>query len=223
MSVIAFDPSQPRNKDGEWSKSPGSGGSKGGKPSGDGAGKSGGPEGKATEFKTDADARTWLNSTFAGWRKDMSSKEDAALAFYQSPGYALMNGQLRGQKVDAPTKDLARAKDASKHLSAAIDKAPPLKEPLTVFRGFSAGQFGKLTPGAKITDKAFVSTALTKAQAGSFVSRGDQAIAKITLPAGTKAAAGSVKELILPPNTSFRVLSVSKSGKVTNVELEAIL
>lgn len=222
MSVMAYDPSQPRNKDGEWTR--GGGGASGkAKPSGDGAGKGKGAGGKATEFKSDDEARTWLKSTYADWRKGMSAKEDAALAFYQSPGYELMNGQFRGRKVEAPAKDLARAKEASKTLAAAIGKAPPLKESMTVYRGFSAGQFGTLTAGSTITDKGFVSTALTKSQAGSFVARGDQAMAKITLPKGTKAAAGSVKELILPPGTSFRVLSVSKSGKVTNVELEAIL
>jgi hypothetical protein len=173
-------------------------------------------------FASDPEGQAWLKSNYAGWRKDLSVKEDSALTFYQSPGYSLMNGQLRGHSLSAPEADLKRARDASKNLKAAIAKSPPLDEPLSVWRGFEASQFGTLKEGMTISDKGFVSTALTKNQAGTYQKQGKQVMASIDLPAGTNAAAGSVKELILPPGSSFRVMSVKDSGKVIDVHMELV-
>ncbi len=171
---------------------------------------------------------SFLQSHYSGWRSELSDSEEKGLHFYQSPGFALMNGQLRGQDANslksaehASDKDLVRARKASKDLTAAIRKAPPLPSSVTVYRGFDAKQFGDLEPGQVVTDKGFTSTAITN-DAGAVGRAGEVGQAEVLLPSGTKAAAGSVRELILAPNSRFRVVSVQKTGKETHVKLELV-
>lgn len=173
-------------------------------------------------------SKKFLNDHYGDWKKNLTPAQDKAMRFYQSPGFALMNGQLRGQAADGLKKseratdtDLARARKASKDLTAAIRTAPPLKEPVTVYRGFSADQFGNLEAGATITDKGFVSTSLTD-DAGAVGKASRKATAEITLPAGTRAAAGSARELVLPPGAKFRVTKVTSRGGNPHVTMEYV-
>jgi len=173
-------------------------------------------------FSTAEEGKEFLSTHYGNWKANLSTKQKAGMAFYQSPGYELMNGQLRGHNVKASPKDLANAKEATKHLKSAINSAPPLTKPTDVYRGFSEAQFGKLKNGMVLQDKGFTSTSLTELQAGSFSGKGKQVLAKITLPVGTKAAGGSAKELVLAPNTKLKVTSVKPGGKQTLVELEVV-
>lgn len=173
--------------------------------------------------------KAFIDSHYSEWKDKLSPAQDKAMRFYQSPGFALMNGQLRGldkkdikADVSFNDADLARASKASKDLHAAIRKAPPLEEPMTVYRGFGADQFGDLSPGMQISDKGFTSTSITN-DVGSVGRATKQATAEITLPAGTKAAAGSSREMVLPPNSKFRVLSVTTRKGVPHVRMELVL
>lgn len=211
VARVFFDSSQPREKDGKWGKDGGGG------PAGQGPAQE--PPAAASRVIADeTEAKAFLGR-YDGWKKDLTDGEDRAMRFYQSPGYALMNGELRGGKgsVDAPEADLKRARQATKDLKTAIGKAPPLDEPLTVWRGMSADHFdGPIEPGQTVSDKGFTSTALYRKGVASVAEKGAQVTAEIRLPAGTKAAAGSARELVLPPDAQFRV--VSKKGR--NVVLE---
>lgn len=188
------------------------------------------PKGKApTGDKPPAKDKAFLDSHYGEWKDGLSPAQEKAMRFYQSPGFALMNGQLRGldrkdikADVTFDDADLKRAQKASKDLHSAIRKAPPLKEPITVYRGFSADQFGDLKPGMELKDKAFVSTSLTP-DVGSVGKASRPATAEIVLPEGTKAAAGSSRELVLPPGSRFRVRSVTSRRGVPHVEMELIL
>lgn len=178
--------------------------------------------------KSPADAKAFVDDHYGGWRTKLTAAQEKGLRFYQSPGFALMNGQLRGldpeelkSAVHASDSDLARAKTATNGLKAAIKAAPPLGEDLTVFRGFSADQFGELTAGQVITDKGFVSTSLTD-DAGAVGKAERKATAEITLPAGTKAAAGSTRELVLPAGSSFRIIDVTTRGGAPHVVMEYV-
>jgi len=172
--------------------------------------------------------REFLDAHYGGWRDQLAPAHEKALRFYQSPGFALMNGQLRGldreglkKSEHAGDADLARAEKASRDLTAAIRKAPPLEHDLTVYRGLSAEQFGNLKPGQVITDKGFTSTSLTgDVQA---VGRAKKpATAEILLPKGTKAGAGSSRELILPPGAKFKVTEAGRKGGVMHLKLELV-
>ncbi|RCG31977.1 hypothetical protein DQ384_05390 [Sphaerisporangium album] len=173
--------------------------------------------------------KRWLDAHYGEWRNSLSPTQDKAMRFYQSPGFALVNGQLRGLKkgeikadVSFTDADLERARKASTALKSAIKKAPPLVEPMTVYRGFGANQFGDLEPGQVLSDKGFVSTSITP-DVGAVGKATKQATAEITLPEGTKAAAGSARELVLPPGSKFRVLDVSDRSGVPHVRMELIL
>lgn len=181
-------------------------------------GDGGKPTVKGRVINDEAEAKEYLKR-YDDWKNNLTDGEDRAMRFYQSPGYQLMNGELRGGKgsVDAPEKDLKRARQATKDLKAAIAKAPPLDEPLTVWRGMSARHFGEpMAAGQTVTDRGFTSTALYRKGVASVAESGEQVTAEIRLPAGTKAAAGSAREMVLPPDATFRV--VSRKGR--NVVLQ---
>lgn len=176
-------------------------------------------QGPARQFSNFDESKQFINDHYGEWRQSFTSAEQSALNFYQSPGFELMNGQLRGLKINAPAPDLARARKATKDLQGAISRAPALKEDVTVWRGFNRGQFD-LVQGAQISDPAFLSTSLTREGAGAVgraAAGSEQVLAQIRLPAGTRAAAGSLKELVLAPGAQFRVVSVK--GKSAVLEL----
>lgn len=72
-----------------------------------------------------------------------------------------------------------------------------------------------------ISDKGFTSVSVND-DAGAVGRTEGQAQAVISLPAGTKAAAGTARELVLPPGSSFEVVSVRKAGGTTHVEMRLV-
>jgi ADP-ribosyltransferase exoenzyme len=174
----------------------------------------------ALTFDSRLTAKAFIQTNYGAWQRKMPSKQYEALAFYQSPGYEMMNDQLRGTKVSGSATDLARARQANKDLAAAIKTAPPLPRDVVVYRGFSADQFD-LKPGTTITDKGFVSTSMTD-DTGAYIQHGAQAKARILIPKGTRVGAGFSREMILPPGTKFQVKSVQKRGGATYVELAVV-
>ncbi len=198
-------------------------------PSSGGAGGGGSAVG-GRAYDDPAAAKKFLDDHYGQWKKkDLNDAEYAGLSFYQSPGFALMNGQLRGLKrgdikadMSFGDADLKRARKASTDLAKGIGKAPPLPHAVQVHRGFDAAQFGDLSPGMTVTDKGFVSTSLTSSGVASVGRASKPGVMRIELPAGTKAGAGSARELILSPGSSFEVLGVSQQGGETVVDARLI-
>lgn len=159
------------------------------------------------------DPKSFLRAHYADWRAGLTPGQDRAMRFYQSPGFGLMNGLLRGRDREdlkssehATDSDLDRAAKASRDLAAAIRKSPPLPHGMRVYRALSASQFTGAKPGDILSDPGFTSTSVSDDV--SMVGRGGvQARAVIDLPEGTRAAAGSERELVLPPGGRFRVVS----------------
>jgi hypothetical protein len=180
---------------------------------------------------SNADAKTFLDKQYGAWRDKLTPAQTKGMSFYQAPsGFGLMNGQLRGVDLErlkttehASDQELTRARAATKNLVSAIKIAPPLTAPVTVFRGFSADQFGKLEPGKTISDKAFVSVSLTDT-AGAVSSRVTRhATATITLPPGTRAAGGTGREMVLPPGATFHITNVTTRGGSPHVTMEYVV
>jgi hypothetical protein len=198
-------------------------------PSAGPAGGDGGTVG-GTTYDDPAAAKKFLDDHYGTWKKNtLTDAEYAGLSFYQSPGFALMNGQLRGLKkgdikadMTFNDGDLKRARKASSDLTKGIAKAPPLTEAVQVHRGFDAGQFGDLSAGVTVTDKGFVSTSLTSEGVASVGRAAKPGVMRIELPAGTKAGAGSARELILPPGSSFEVVGVRDEGGTTFVDARLV-
>lgn len=188
-------------------------------------GRGGGPPLSGRSIKSNAEGKEFIGGHFGEWEKGLSNSEFSGRSFYQSPGFALMNGQLRGLKkseIGGSAADLARAKKSSTNLKKAINKAPPLKESIIAHRGFSADQFGELKPGMKIKDKGFTSMSLTSdvAPVGKASS---PAVARIELPKGAKVGAGSSRELMANAGSEFDVVSVSQKSGVTHVDLRLVV
>lgn len=178
-------------------------------------------------FDTDS-GRAFIKEHYAAWQDGLSSSEYSGLKFYQSPGFALINGQLRGLKPDEikadvsfGEADLKRARKAGNDLRKGIRKAPPLPETVVAFRGFSADQFGLLKPGMRIRDEAFVSMALTD-DVGAVGKATKPGKARIELPAGMRVGAGSAREIIAAPGSEFEIVAVREEGGVTHVDMRMV-
>ena len=171
-------------------------------------------------------AATMAHDLYMPWLKSLPPDQMTALKTWADWNYQVVNGILRNGKPpeqlviprswaapDQPVtkENIAKAQSCILSLPEAIESAPPLPNDTTVYRSFDANQFGHVQPGDVVTDRGFVSTALAPdmaAVAGAQPSSVGHA--DITLPAGTKAAWcdpdwNSTMELVLPPNSSFRV------------------
>jgi hypothetical protein len=163
----------------------------------------------------------------------------SVLKVYGVDGYLAMNLYLRKGRVDstllryAGVPDEGRLKQMVKRMKDAFAKgAHRLEEDLIVHRATDHPM--KLKVGSTFTDKGFVSTSLSDVVAGNVVSeRGGEAapvMFRIRLPKGTSVLPGNdwESELILAPDSTFRVVSASKerrpgsSKPVTIYELELV-
>lgn len=154
--------------------------------------------------------QAWLDSHYSGYQKSLTPGQRKALSGYQGADYAVMNAQLRSQGKHGVKDDrfddeeMARAARANRAMNDAIKKAPPLDEPMTVYRTMTAAQAASLAAGETMGDKGFVSTSISPRK----TSRG--ATVEVALPAGTRAAIGDGGEMILPASGRFRVLAVEE-------------
>ena len=164
------------------------------------------------------------------WARGLTAGQTEAVAAYISFKYQVMNALLRGQPVPdhytvfgtrggaVKQADVQAAERYNAELRAAIDRAPPLRDPLVVYREFDSRQFGSVHPGDIVTDKGFVSVALRPDDTHipgaypldpvthqSFI--GEVAI---HLPAGTQVGGATEQphEFILQAGSSFRVNDV---------------
>jgi hypothetical protein len=193
------------------------------------AGNRGGGEVSGATYDDLAAARKFLDGHYGTWKKKtLTDAEYAGLAFYQSPGFALMNGQRRGLKRDQikadmtfGDADLKRARKASADLAKGIAKAPPLPEAIIAHRGFDAAQFGDLQPGMRVSDNGFVSLSLTSEGVAAVGKAAKPGVMRLELPAGTKAGAGSARELILD-GADIDIIAVRTEGGTTYVDARLV-
>lgn len=142
-----------------------------------------------------------------------------AIRNYSVTGYQVMNTCLRtGQSCDPNT--LARNAELESAMTTST-------EPMTVHRsmnlgnlagGVTADQLSSLV-GQEISDSGFTSTSLDPAQTEIFGDAPDGVDLEIEMPAGSRAlfpgrdaAIQEEQEVILPPNTRYRVVEATSSG-----------
>jgi predicted ABC-type ATPase len=169
----------------------------------------------------------------------LSDKESAVLDYYNSVyGYQNINGRARGLVPPKVAFGHDYAQENIDALDSAFTKIAPLEQPIKVYRGFSDTR--NLDIGDSFSDKGFVSTT-TDADVAKRYAEGqlggtdeDQpAVARITVPAGTKAISTepfkkndterTMNEVLLPRNTQFRVVddSVDANG-MRQLDLEVV-
>ena len=112
-------------------------------------------------------------------------------------------------------------------LKRIINSSPPLKEPVTVYRGIQAFRNSpqmvemveSLQPGAVLEDKGFMSTTPSESGTDLFRMGEDSVTIHIKLPAGIKVAylKNTYDEILLPPGTRLRI--VSRTGNTVIAEV----
>jgi ADP-ribosyltransferase exoenzyme len=182
----------------------------------------GGREEVVAQFDRFHDAMRLTDSAFepmlgkiAQWRMDLDQFETNAISVWKTgSGFDLINGVLRGEPTGVI--ETQAAENLTAQLDKAIEKAPELPEDSVVYRAFATEQFGELHVGDVISDTGFVATAADGSfltSFGQFWENANQEVgptssAEILLPAGTHAAMMSNNELLIPRDSSFRVVSV---------------
>jgi hypothetical protein len=113
-----------------------------------------------------------------------------------------------------------------KQLKGLIDSAPPLKEPVTVYRAIGASNeemkklIDSLKPGTVHQDNGFVSTTPAEKATGLHgIGKHGNVVMHINVPAGAKAAflGNSYDEMLLPPGTRFKI--TGRKGNVVEAEV----
>jgi hypothetical protein len=157
-----------------------------------------------------------------------------------SDGYVVegftWNAWLRGQderpQYPRTSEDERDAQRGIGKLKREYERAAPLSRPIVVERGISDASLTLpyiLGSGKQFTDKGFVSTTTQKGVANSFAMFGsvdtDTAIMRITVPKGFKAlrvGPADVGEVLLPPNTQFKVTSDEAVDGVRMLNVEVV-
>lgn len=185
------------------------------------------------EFVGKAAADEFGNGATGAYIAGMKDESVIAIATYKGPAYGAINGTLRGTLDPAKKERLAPiAKPAIKGMDDAFKKAPPLGEPVTVFRGVSgrgAAAIAGLKPGDTFGDMGYTSTSTSRAVTSQFGKQSGGKQVSIRLPAGSKAlylehprikkTLGGVGnawegEMLLPRGSKFKVISNDRSGTV---------
>lgn len=147
------------------------------------------------------------------YMKSLSPEEILAIQNY-SKGmlYKPLNAKLRGTAQKGKAIEDYSDADLKRGYDNLMSAMKPLPFSTTVFRGANMDKPIKI--GDEFLDKAFVSTGLRTNDADSFITgfndnNGRRRFIKIRVPAGTPAImynGFNEHEIILPPNTKFRVI-----------------
>jgi hypothetical protein len=179
------------------------------------------------------EADGWARRFYAAWVEKLSPEEYSALDEYKKEGFRSLNRGLRDHDGDLSRlqpEDRRRAEG----LDAALEKTPPLEEPLVVYRGrlpdpvleaFEAGEEETLIDQV-FGDPAYTSTSLRSGIAREYggSSRFPDSVGKITLPRGTKAGYVDAvldkgqSELLLPREAKVRIDKAYREGGVYWIE-----
>lgn len=171
---------------------------------------------------------TTAHKSLAAAMPELPPDQFEAMGDYTSGAYTEINQSLREGR--AATKAAA----AIPHIVAAIDSAPTLTEPVTVYRGLrmTADQAGKFLArvsqakeaGELIEEPAFMSTSINPAVATGFASGGSgsespvvfQISARKGLYLGESVGGTKEMELVLQRGSKFRVVGVE--GRTVHLE-----
>lgn len=216
---LAFDPTQPRDAQGQWAEQPGSGWDVGTKPNGPIA-----RPGSSRPALADRKAFDSLDE-HGEVAKRMSNREDAvfldtAVEMYGGNGYAHINSSLRAGKGLYPGE-----KQGVRALDSAIESSP-LPQDTVLWRGsngnlmFRAGWLDQSLVGAEWTDRSLTSTSANE-DVGEFFSLSDAGdrpvLMRMIAPAGLGAlrigkwgrggkGSGKEAEVLLGRNNRYRVV-----------------
>jgi hypothetical protein len=169
---------------------------------------------KESAFENLEEGHKYANDIYGEWHKELSEDQKDAIDDYKIMEYLPINKGLREGKVPSDQKERMDLIDK------AIESAPPLSSPLTVYRNLGRGKkLEGLKVGDTLHDKAYGSTSLSKdfATGESEVS----SIATIEIPQGAKVAyidananpAITEGEFLIPKGADFKIKEIEKTPK----------
>lgn len=177
--------------------------------------------GSASEAKTRPEPITKeeLARERVRYRDLLDEDELFAAKGYASESYKEINGGLRKGKVSRPYQDTIEV------LDRAIAKAPAPRD-MVVYRGMHGAEVRRiwegLKPGDEYSDKGYTSTS-----AGELTSFAGSIRLTISVPKGYPAAPipsndPKEAEYLLPRGSTFRVVSIEKSGDTLRAHVEVV-
>lgn len=169
----------------------------------------------------------------------LSESERNALHNYTNTAYSDMNKTLRkgswGGNPDATKYHREAMRNNVKELDKAFQKAEPLQQPIIVSRGMSSQVFGAVGSknGKTFSDRGYTSTTAmspsSKAMSNFFGN--DDAQLEIEIPAGARVlrpdGAGAYgddeKEILLPRNSKFEIVSDKMVNGKRKIKLRLVM
>lgn len=229
-----YDADQPREDDGKFGE--GGGGTK---PNDDSPEEYDTPDDETIMTQRDpVEVEALIEGEQQAYVDRLSQAKIEALDSYTAGGHEDMNKILRGGPPPPPKLDreeFERVEIETDRVLAAIQKAPGLKEEVTVYRGANLKSLGikneqslESLVGKDVFDDGIVSTSFDANLASDFAS-GNEVLFEIKVPAGVRGLAvgqlsnfGSEREFLLGPG-GFRVTGVKDSeGTTPTLVLERI-
>jgi hypothetical protein len=174
---------------------------------------------KPEPFKDGKEGAAWGEKAYEKWAGKLTGKEKGAVEVYQGPGFQWLNKSLRsGDKLDPETADTVKA------LDAALAKGKADRD-IIVHRGINSEEVAQQirdSVGGTFSDRAYQSTSVDSALARDF---GSDMVVNIHVPKGSIGAyVGGLRmenhqerEFILPRNSMYRIIGVSKDASGRHV------
>lgn len=158
-----------------------------------------------------------LEEERAEFKNAQTSQERESTVKYTGGYYDHVNSALRGINGAALTP---ADKRHVKNIDSALEKAPA-KEDMMVFRGVGKGPWDDLEPGDSFIDKGYASTSVSRERAF-----GGSTIFTIHVPKGMPAAPVTghhdhEKEILLPRNNEYEVVSIEYVNGKKHMHLRA--
>lgn len=188
------------------------------------------PDKYGGHFDSLNEVNEWAGEAYGGWKKSLTSDESYSLASYKSTGYQALNRELRTGKGQLS----GHHKEMSKNMDSAFEKAPPLQEPMVVYRGrlpdavckaFSGGEESGLV-GRVFGDAGYLSTSFNRKVGKNFASSNKHgaSVGRLTIPKGSKPIyLESINhmgesEMLLPRDSKIMVTNAYKKDGQTWVD-----
>jgi hypothetical protein len=173
-------------------------------------------------FKDGKEGQAWGEKAYEKWAAKLSENEKFALETYTGHDYASLNKGRKALRAGEGMTDWAR--DIVKNLDGALAKGKTDRD-IIVHRGVSGVDVIReirMNVGGTFSDRAYQSTSVDSALARDF---GSDMVVNIHVPKGSIGAyVGGLRmenhyerEFILPRNSTYRIIGVSKDASGRHV------
>jgi hypothetical protein len=177
---------------------------------------------KPEPFKDGKEGAAWGEKAYEKWAAQLTGKEKDAIEAYTGPGYQSLNKQ--GKSLREGSKLDPESAGAAKALDGALAKGKTDRD-IIVHRGVNGVDVIReirMNVGGTFSDRAYQSTSVDSALARDF---SNHMVVNIHVPKGSSGAyVGGLRfenhyerEFVLPRNSTYRIIGVSKDASGRHV------